>query len=115
MSKSGGGIFRRLGRAVGSVAAGYESEKDAKTRKEAQRIMLAVMADDPDASDKDTARHARKRIAEEHADDDDANAERVNELIEWVTPEAVGRLRRALAVAALERQQQQASTKKGSK
>ena len=96
MSKGGGGgIFRRLGRAVGNVAAGYDREKDAVERRDAQRVMLAVMAEDPDASDKEVVRRARKRIETEHG------AEDVR--LDWVTGAAVERLRRALAVAALER------------
>lgn len=91
----GGGIFRRLGRAVGNVAAGYDREKDAAPRRDAQRCMLAVMAEDPDASDKEVARRAKKRLVDEHGEDDVR--------VDWVTPDAVARLRRALAVAALER------------
>ena len=96
MSKGGGGIFRRLGRAVGNVAAGYGSEKEAAERKEAQRVMLALMAEDPDASDKEIAKRARKQLAEAHGKDDVR--------LDWATEAAVARLRKALAVAALERQ-----------
>lgn len=87
--------MQRLGRGVGSVAAGYESEKDAAVRKDAQRRLLALMAEDPDASDKEIAKRARAAITEEIGADD--------AMLEWTTPETVLRLRRALAVAALER------------
>jgi hypothetical protein len=96
MSK-GGGVFRRLGRAVGNVAAGYDREKDAVPRRDAQRCMLAVMAEDPDATDKEVVRRARKRLSAEHGDDD--------ERLDFVSIAAVERLRKALAVAALERRQ----------
>ena len=91
----GGGIFRRLGRAVGNVAAGYDRAKDAAPRRDAQRVLLEVMAEDPDASDEVIASRGRKRLAKEHGDDDVR--------LDWATPVAVERLRRALAVAALER------------
>jgi hypothetical protein len=97
MSK-GGGIFRRLGRAVGNVAAGYDREKDAEPRRDAQRCMLAVMADDPDATDKDVVRRARKRLAAEHGEE--------NERLDFVSVAAVERLRKALALAALERRKE---------
>jgi hypothetical protein len=89
------GFFRRIGRAVGNVAAGYDRAKDDAPRRDAQRCMLAVMAEDPDASDKAIAARSRKRLAADHGKDD--------ERLDFVTPEAVERLRRALAVAALER------------
>jgi hypothetical protein len=89
------GIFRRIGRAVGNVAAGYDRAKDAAPRRDAQRCMLALMAEDPDASDKAIATRARKRLATEHGDDD--------ERLDFVSTKAVENLRRALAVAALER------------
>lgn len=95
MSKGGGGIFRRFGRAVGNVAAGYDREKDAASRRDAQRIILALMAEDPDASDREIARRAKKRLADEHGADDAR--------LDFATSVAVERLRRALAVAALER------------
>lgn len=96
MSKGGGGIFRRLGRAVGNVAAGYDREKDAGPRRDAQRCILALMAEHPDASDDEIARRARKRLAKEHGEDDAR--------LDFATKVVVERLRRALAVAALERQ-----------
>lgn len=98
MSK-GGGIFRRLGRAVGNVAAGYDRAKDAGPRRDAQRCMLAVMAEDPEASDKDLARRAKERLADQHGVDDVR--------LDWVTTDAIARLRRALAVAALERRKKE--------
>lgn len=98
------GIFRRVGRAVGNVAAGYDRAKDAAPRRDAQRCILALMVEDPDASDKEIARRAKKRLAAEHGGDDDR--------LDYATPVAVERLRRALAVAALERQKEE--KKKGS-
>jgi hypothetical protein len=92
------GIFRKLGRAVGNVAVGYGRAKDAEPRRDAQRCMLAVMGEDPDASDKEIAKRARKRLAAEHGEDDDR--------LDFVTPKAVENLRRALAVAALERKKE---------
>jgi hypothetical protein len=89
------GIFRRVGRAVGNVAAGYERAKDTGPRRDAQRCMLALMSEDPDASDEIIARRARRQLAAEHGDGD--------ERLDFVTPKAVLRLRQALAVAALER------------
>lgn len=89
------GIFRRIGRAVGNVAAGYDRAKDAGPRRDAQRCMLALMAADPDASDKAIASRARKQLAAEHGEDD--------ERLDFATATAVGLLRKALAVAALER------------
>lgn len=89
------GIFRRIGRAVGNVAAGYDRAKDAGPRRDAQRCMLASMGEDPDASDKVIASRARKRLAAEHGEDD--------ERLDFVSAKAVENLRKALAVAALER------------
>lgn len=57
--------------------------------------MLASMAADPDANDDEIARRAKNRLADEHGPDD--------ERVDFATPAAVERLRRALAVAALER------------
>jgi hypothetical protein len=93
------GFFRRVGRAVGNVAAGYEREKDAAPRRDAQRCMLALMAEDPDASDEAIARRAKKQLRAEHGKDDDR--------LDFVTPAAVERLRKALALAALERRKEQ--------
>ena len=93
------GFFRRIGRAVGNVAAGYEREKDAGPRRDAQRCILALMAEDPDASDKVIAARARKRLATEHGEDD--------ERLDFATAVAVERLRKALAVAALERRKEE--------
>ena len=73
------GIFRKVGRAVGNVAAGYSRAKDAEPRRDAQRCMLAAMAEDPDASDR----------------------------LDFVSTKAVTNLRRALAVAALERRKEE--------
>lgn len=103
MAKDGGGIFRRFGRAVGNVAAGYGSEKDSAERKDAQRCILALMSEHPDASDADIAKRARKQLATEHGKDDVR--------LDWATEAAVARLRKALAVAALERQKAERSTK----
>jgi hypothetical protein len=94
-TKKRGGIMHRLGRAVGNVAAGYARETDAVERRDAQRAILAVMADEPDATDEKVARLAKKRLARDHGEDDPR--------LDWASPPAVGRLRRALAVAALER------------
>jgi hypothetical protein len=88
-------IGRRLGKAVGSVAAGYAKEKEGAERRDAQRCMLSVLAENPDASEKEIARIARARLAKEHGKND--------RRVQLVTPEAVVRLERALAVAALER------------
>jgi hypothetical protein len=87
--------MRRLGKAVGNVAVGYAQEKDADARRDAQRCMLAVMAENPDAGDKEVARIALTRLAKEHAKDDPR--------LSFVTPKEVARLRRVLALAALER------------
>jgi hypothetical protein len=87
--------MRRFGKAIGSVAAGYTKERDGDERRDAQRCMLSVMAENPDADDKEIARIARTRLAKEHSKDDPR--------LRFVTPDAVSRLRRALAVAALER------------
>ena len=53
------------------------------------------MGEDPDASDKVIASRARKRLAAEHGEDD--------ERLDFVSAKAVENLRKALAVAALER------------
>lgn len=92
------GFFRRVGRAVGSVAAGYQRTKDEAPRRDAKRCMLALMAEDPDASDEAIASRARKKLAKEHGEDDDR--------LDFVSPKAVENLRRALAVAALERKKE---------
>ena len=93
------GIFRRIGRAVGNVAAGYDREKDGAPRRDAQRCMLALMAEDPDASDKLIAARAKKQLGAEHGADD--------ERLDFVSAAAVERLRKALAVAALERKKEE--------
>ena len=80
---------------MGSVAAGYDRAKDAGPRRDAQRCMLALMAEDPDASDKVIASRARKRLGAEHGEDD--------ERLDFVSTNAVLNLRKALAVAAVER------------
>jgi hypothetical protein len=88
--------MRRIGKAVGNVAAGYASEKDAAERRDAQRVILAVMAEHADATEKEIAKLARARLAKEHGKDDPR--------LDWATPDAVKRLQKALAVAALARQ-----------
>lgn len=57
------------------------------------------MAEDPDASDKEIARRAKKRLGKEHGDED--------ERLDFATPDAVLRLRKALALAALERKKEE--------
>ena len=87
-------IGRRLGKAVGNLAVGYVKGKD-DDRRDAQRCMLAVMMENPDADEKEVARLARARLAKEHSKDDPR--------VKLVTEKAVAKLQRALAVAALER------------
>src|SRR5262245_43568615 len=88
-------IGRRLGKTVGNIAAGYAKERDAEERRDAQRCMLAVMRENPDANEKEIARIARARLAMDYSEDDPR--------VQFVTPGAVARLQRVLAVAALER------------
>ena len=88
-------IGRRIGKAVGNLAVGYTKGKDAEEKRDAQRCMLAVMTENPDADEEEVARIARARLAKEHSKNDPR--------VKLATPEAVARLQRALAVAALER------------
>ena len=92
-------IGRRLGKTVGTIAAGYVKERDAEARRDVQRCMLAVMSETPDASEDEIADVARARLAMAHGDDDSR--------VRLATSEVVRHLQRLLAVAALERKRSQ--------